>query len=41
LNNDARLVIENIKKAHDLGGLMVSHLKAVEVLHDINGHVSE
>lgn len=40
LNNDARLVIENIKKAHDLGGLMVSHLKAVEVLHDINGHVS-
>lgn len=33
LNNDSRLVIENIKKAHDLGGLMVSHLKAIEVLH--------
>lgn len=33
LNNDSRLVIENIKRAHDLGGLMVSHLKAIEILH--------
>lgn len=39
LNNDARLVIENIKKAHDLGGLMVSHLKAIQVLHDQTGVV--
>lgn len=40
INNDSRLVIENIKKAHDLGGLMVSHLKAIEVMHDVNGDVS-
>lgn len=39
LNNDARLVIENIKKAHELGGLMVSHLKAIQILHDQNGTV--
>jgi len=39
LNNDSRLVIENIKKAHDLGGIMVSHLKAVEILHDETGAV--
>jgi len=39
LNNDSRLVIENIKKAHDLGGLMVSRLKAIEILHDESGHV--
>ena len=40
LNNDSRLVIENIKKAHDLGGLMVSRLKVVEILHNQFGHVS-
>ena len=40
INNDARLVIENIKRAHELGGLMVSHLKAIEILHDVNGDVT-
>lgn len=38
LNNDSRLVIENIKKAHDLGGLMVSRMKAVKVLHNQFGN---
>lgn len=40
INNDSRLVIENIKKAQELGGLMVSHLKAIEILHDVNGDVT-
>ena len=40
INNDARLVIENIKRAHELGGLMVSHLKAIEILRDVNGDVT-
>lgn len=33
-NNDSRLVLENIKKAHELGCLAVSRLKSVEILHD-------
>lgn len=33
-NNDSRLVVENIKRAHDEGGLMVSRIKAVKILHD-------
>ncbi|MFD1472414.1 FAD-dependent oxidoreductase [Companilactobacillus mishanensis] len=40
LNNDSRLVIENIKKAHDEGGIMVSRIKAIEMLHNDFGHVS-
>lgn len=39
VNNDARLVIENIKEADELGGLIASHVKAVGVLHDDNGKV--
>jgi len=39
LNNDSRLVIENIKQAHALGGIMVSHLKAIEILHNETGAV--
>ncbi|WP_350303063.1 type 1 glycerol-3-phosphate oxidase [Pediococcus acidilactici] len=39
-NNDARLVIENIKKAHENGGLMVSHVKAQHILHDENGNAN-
>jgi alpha-glycerophosphate oxidase len=39
-NNDARLVIENIKKAHENGGLMVSHIKAQHILHDEKGRVN-
>lgn len=33
-NNDSRLVLENVKKAHELGCLAVSRLKCVEILHD-------
>lgn len=33
VNNDARLVIENIKEAAELGGLMVSHVEAIGVEH--------
>lgn len=38
-NNDSRLVVENIKRAHEKGGLMVSRLKAIKILNDGNGHV--
>ena len=40
VNNDARLVIENIKEADELGGLMASHVKVVGVLHDDNGRIN-
>ncbi|WP_080146688.1 type 1 glycerol-3-phosphate oxidase [Marinilactibacillus piezotolerans] len=33
-NNDARLVIENIKRAAEDGGHMVSRMKVVGILHD-------
>lgn len=33
-NNDSRLVVENIKRAHDEGGIMVSRIKAIKILHD-------
>lgn len=39
-NNDSRLVVENIKRAHDEGGLMVSRIKAIEILHDKFGGVN-
>ena len=39
VNNDARLVIENIKEADELGGLMASHVKAIGVLHNDAGQV--
>lgn len=39
-NNDSRLVVENIKKAHDEGGIMLSRVKCVEILHDENGKVN-
>lgn len=34
VNNDARLVIENIKEAAELGGLLASHVEAIGVEHD-------
>lgn len=37
VNNDARLVIENIKEADELGGLMASRVEALKVLHDAQG----
>ncbi|KAF1297349.1 alpha-glycerophosphate oxidase [Enterococcus sp. JM4C] len=36
-NNDSRLVIENIKRAHEDGGIMLSKVKVVRVLHDKEG----
>ncbi|KRO16300.1 type 1 glycerol-3-phosphate oxidase [Lacticaseibacillus saniviri] len=39
VNNDARLVIENIKEADELGAMVASHVEAVGVLHDDNGKV--
>ena len=33
-NNDSRLVVENVKKAHELGCLAVSRLKCVAILHN-------
>ena len=33
-NNDSRLVVENVKKAHELGCLAVSRLKSIEILHN-------
>ena len=38
-NNDARLVIENIKRAAEDGGHMVSRTKVVGILHDENNKV--
>ena len=39
VNNDARLVIENIKGAVALGGLMASRVKAVNVSHNADGKI--
>ncbi|MGX7219653.1 type 1 glycerol-3-phosphate oxidase [Enterococcus raffinosus] len=39
-NNDARLVIENIKRAVEDGAIAVSRLKVEEILHDEQGKVS-
>ncbi|MDG2976978.1 type 1 glycerol-3-phosphate oxidase [Latilactobacillus curvatus] len=40
VNNDARLVIENIKEADELGASIASHVKAVGMTYDANGRVS-
>ncbi|KRK70855.1 type 1 glycerol-3-phosphate oxidase [Lacticaseibacillus nasuensis] len=37
VNNDARLVIENIKEAAELGATIASHVKALSILHDDRG----
>ncbi len=37
VNNDARLVIENIKEADELGALIVSHVEALSIVHDDAG----
>lgn len=39
-NNDARLVIENIKRAVEDGAIAVSRIKVEEILHDDQGKVS-
>lgn len=39
-NNDARLVIENIKQAVADGAIAVSRMKVEEILHDEEGQVS-
>ncbi|KRL00482.1 type 1 glycerol-3-phosphate oxidase [Liquorilactobacillus capillatus] len=40
VNNDSRLVIENIKEAHALGGIMVSRVKAVAPEYDVDGTIN-
>ncbi|ASN60442.1 alpha-glycerophosphate oxidase [Latilactobacillus curvatus] len=40
VNNDARLVIENIKEADELGASIASHVKAVGMIYDANGRVN-
>ena len=40
VNNDARLVIENIKEAAELGGLLVNRVKAVDVSHNEKQRIS-
>ena len=39
-NSDVRLVIENIKKAHEDGAVVVSRVKAIDYLLDANGRVN-
>ena len=39
INNDARLVIENIKRANEDGALIASRVKAVGYLKDDNGQI--
>ncbi|HPR82184.1 MAG TPA: FAD-dependent oxidoreductase, partial [Enterococcus sp.] len=39
-NNDARLVIENIKQAQSDGGLMLNKMKVLEIVHDENGQAN-
>ncbi|MEG0443563.1 MAG: type 1 glycerol-3-phosphate oxidase [Carnobacterium sp.] len=39
-NNDARLVIENIKQAAQDGAQIASHVQAQSILHDENGQVN-
>lgn len=39
-NNDARLVIENIKRAHQDGAAMISKAKVVGMLHDEQGKIN-
>ena len=39
INNDARLVIENIKRANEDGALIASRVKAVGYLKDENGQI--
>ncbi len=40
VNNDARLVIENIKEADELGASIASHVKAVGMTYDASGRVN-
>ena len=40
VNNDARLVIENIKRAHENGGIMASRIQALQLLHGENGRLN-
>ncbi|BDR60324.1 FAD-dependent oxidoreductase [Lactobacillus xylocopicola] len=39
-NNDSRLVLENVKKAHELGCIAVSRLKSIKILHDEHQRVN-
>lgn len=39
VNDDARLTIEILKKAHELGILVTNYVKAIDFLYDSNGHI--
>lgn len=39
VNDDARLTIEIIKKAHELGTLMANYVKAIDFIYDKNDHI--
>lgn len=39
VNDDARLTIEIIKKAHELGTLIASYVKAIDFIYDNNDHI--
>lgn len=38
-NDDARLTIENIKKAHEMGALLANYVKAEGFLYDVKGNI--
>lgn len=39
VNDDARLTIEILKKAHELGTLVTNYVKAIDFLYDNNGRI--
>ena len=39
INDDARLTIEIIKKAHELGALIANYVKAVDFIYNQNDHI--
>lgn len=39
INDDARLTIETLKKAHELGILLANYVKAIDFIYNQNGHI--
>lgn len=39
INDDARLTIETLKKAHELGILLANYVKAINFIYDQNDHI--
>ena len=40
INDDARLTIEILKKAHELGTLLANYVKALDFIYDENDHIA-